>query len=215
MSIESELSALIAELGYTENPAMTGARQRLTEALMAHHKAVFVAALNEYLDLAWAWADALPDAATQLRGRISVGLNLALLRYQAGHIEELLRELDDAFDQATNHGFDDITERLAGLFRSLQDTPAYLLLRRADRTADIARYRQQEQIPGLSVKARGLILFRLAQAYLALIELGTDDPAALRALLNGAVESALLHLEGLPDQAEVLAFQEALAPDLA
>jgi len=65
-------------------------------------------------------------------------------------------------------------------------------------------YIEYEQSPSLTDRQRGIVNLRLSECYNSLIEDESADPTPLLDLLDGSLQSALLYLEGEPEQEEAL-----------
>jgi hypothetical protein len=86
----------------------------------------------------------------------------------------------------------------------------------ASEIGDYVRYREEllsaEQYPALTNRDRGLVNYRLAKCYQALLEYGPDQPD-VQELLNGTIQSALVYLEGEPEQAWALRLLDQVESD--
>ena len=211
-----------AALGYKETRQLRQAHRSVVRAL--RHSAEPAAARPAWLryqELAEAMINTIPNEPRALFARAQIGLIIAKagIWYEAGVTARYLEELEDAFTYADNMGFVETATLLKLQLTFASRDISYLLSDQARayelelgdyfqnrRLFDYATeaYVEYEQSPSLTDRQRGMVNLRLAESYDALLKAEPADTALLLDLLDGSLQSALLYLEGEPEQATAL-----------
>ncbi len=197
------LETLPERLGFAEAAwGLAPARQALVGAIWQGQTGPRRAALNRYLDLAQALADAPAEREVQERRRIGLMLAEARIWREAGEPAPWLRNLDFAYTNANNLRLVGYVVVIGTVLNAYWGTGE--LLQAEERYDEaVSAYIDRESVRGLSDRDRGLLNLRLAECYRELLE---ADPAdlQLRDLLGGSIQSALAYLEGELEELKAL-----------
>jgi len=215
------IGLLPAALGYKETRQLRRAHRKVVRAIrLSTDLAAARPAWIRYQELAEAVINTKPDE-HQAFARAQIGLIIAKagIWYEAGVTVRYLEEIEDAFTYADNMGLVETATLLKLQLTFASRDISYLLSDQArayelelgeyfqDRHLfDYATeaYIEYEQSPSLTDRQRGIVNLRLSECYNSLIEDESADPTPLLDLLDGSLQSALLYLEGEPEQEEAL-----------
>jgi hypothetical protein len=198
------LPELPARLGFDESaPGLAQARDKVIQAIRFGGDRARGEALGRYLDLGELQTVAYEPLEAG-RARIGLGLAEAQIWREAGDLVGWLSNLEAAYDYADN-------QRLLGYVVIIGTIINHYLgsgelLQARGRTEEaIEAYLKREPLIQSS-RERGLLNFRLAECYWALLR--GDKSVELVGLLGASLASAMHYLEAEPEQTMVLGLLE-------
>lgn len=207
------MNNLAAQCGFSEDPLLAE-REAVVAAIKSADLASFRSAWQRYQAAAEAQIETLPDAAgAYARAQIGLILAKADIWREAGDNVRYLEELHSARTYAEGMGYTDLTRLVDDAFNLLV-RPGQPETHQAleEYEAAIAAYIEREQDSGLTDPQRGLLNLRLAECYYALLQVDPDQPEVTE-LLDGSLQSALVYLDGEPEQAWALRLLDQVQAD--
>ncbi|HSX02139.1 MAG TPA: hypothetical protein VLI05_02370 [Candidatus Saccharimonadia bacterium] len=188
----------MAAFDFGENDLLAAQRIVVVAAIRSGSLAEVRAAWRAYQVLAEASIEALTDeGGAHAHARIGLILAKAAIWQEAGDQVRYWEELMSAQDYAEGMAFD--TPGACSVLDQASAMNSAEYLQAAGRyEAAIEAYIGREQLP-LTDHDRGLLNYRVAECYQALLPLKPNQPEVAD-LLNASIQSALLYLEERPEQ---------------
>jgi hypothetical protein len=208
------LTDLPRRLGLQETAGLTEARRRLVTAITQGSTTECRTAWAAYQAEVECQVDAVP-AGAGARLQLAVIIDKALVWLAADELLAALRELIDAWTYADNLQDQAVVAEVQMAVLAHRGTAEHLwATQQYDRA--LSHYETTEQEPSLTPRERGLLNLRLAELYTELRRQPPhpDDfelpPQPLALLAMESLQTALLNLDGLPEQAKALRLLDEL-----
>lgn len=208
------LRDLPPQLGLHETSSLTDVRWRLIGAIISGTTAEYQRDWAAYQTE----IERQVDAAVDQRGtrlQLAVMIDKALVWLAADELLPALRELIDAWTYADNLGEQVVVAQLRTAVLAHRGAPEHLWAT-GQYDAALSWYETIEQEPSLAPRERGLLNLRLAQFYTEMrrqpppLREFEPPPQPLATLAMESLQTALLELEGLPEQAKALRLLDEL-----